>query len=78
MRFWYDKEDDGKNDANIRALRCSNCEKETCLYMNNMNTNYRNIIASIVLYTVLHHVGMSWIIETHEQVKYDIYKNNQY
>ena len=31
-----------------------------------------------MLNTLLCHVGMSWIIETHEQLKYDIYKHNQY
>ena len=36
-----------------------------------MNTNKKNIITSFMLNKVLHHVGMSWIIETHEQLKYD-------
>ena len=29
-----------------------------------------------MLNTVLHHVGMLWIIETHEQLKYDLDKHN--
>ena len=41
-----------------------------------MNTNYKDLIISFVLNMVLHHVGMSWIIETHEQLKYDIDKHN--
>ena len=45
--------------------------------MINMNTSYKYIITSIVLNTVLHHVDMSWIIETHEQLKYDMDKHNQ-
>ena len=44
--------------------------------MENMNTNYKDIITSFVLNTVLHHVSMSWIIETHEQLKYDMDKHN--
>ena len=28
--------------------------------------------------TVLHHLGMTWIIETHEQLKYDMEKSNPY
>ena len=44
--------------------------------MNNMNTKYKYIITSFVLNTLLHHVGMSWIIETHEQLKCDMKKNN--
>ena len=56
------------------AIRCSSCGKETGLSMNNMNINYKDIITSFVLNTVLHHVGISWIIEIHEQLKYDIKK----
>ena len=40
--------------------------------MNNMNTNYKDKITSFLLNTVLHHVGLSWIIETREQLKYDM------
>ena len=29
-----------------------------------------------MLNTLLHHVGISWIIETHEQLKYDTEKND--
>ena len=29
-----------------------------------------------MLNTMLHHVGMLWIIETHEQIKYDMDKHN--
>ena len=47
------------------------------LSMNNINTNYKDIITSFVLNTLLHHVGMSQIMETHEQLKYDIYEHNQ-
>ena len=46
--------------------------------MNNMNTDYKDIITTFVLNTILHHVVMSWIIETREQLKYDIYENDQY
>ena len=44
--------------------------------MDNLNTNYQNIITSFVLNTILHHVGMLWIIETHEQLQYDMDKHN--
>ena len=44
--------------------------------MDNMNTTYQDIIPSFVLNTVLQHFGMLWIIETHEQLKYDMYKHN--
>ena len=44
--------------------------------MKNMNTNYKDIITSFVLNIVLHHVGMSWIIETNKYLEYDMDKNN--
>ena len=43
--------------------------------MDMMNTTYQNIINLFVLSTMLHHVGMLWIIETHEQLKYDMDKH---
>ena len=44
MRFWYDKEPDDQNDVKIIAIRCISYGKETGLSMNNMNTNYKDII----------------------------------
>ena len=46
--------------------------------MNNMNTNYDEIITQFLLNTILHHVGMSWIIRTNKQLEYDIDKHNPY
>ena len=37
-----------------------------------MNTTYQDIITNFVLNTMLHHVGMLWIIENHEQLQYDM------
>ena len=37
---------------------------------------YQEIIKCIMLNTMLHHVGMLWIIETHEQLQYDTEKHN--
>ena len=76
MHFWYDNEPDDQNNVENVAIRCSNCGKETSLYMKNMNINYKYIITSFVLNTVLHRVVMSWIIETHENLKYDMEKHN--
>ena len=41
-----------------------------------MNTTYQYIITTFLLNTMLHHVGMLWIIENHEQLKYDTKKHN--
>ena len=50
--------------------------KKKIVTMDNMNTTYQDIITSFVLNTMLHHVVMSWIIETHEQLKYNMGKHN--
>ena len=44
--------------------------------VDNLNTTYQDIITTLVLNTMLHHVGMLWTIETHEQLKYDTKNNN--
>ena len=41
-----------------------------------INTTYQDIITLFVLNTMLHHLYMLWIIETQEQLKYDIEKHN--
>ena len=46
--------------------------------MDNINKKYKNIITSFVLNTVLHHVGMSWIIKTNKHLEYDTDKHNSY
>ena len=34
------------------------------------------MITKLVLNTILHHVGMSWIISSNKGLKYEIYENN--
>ena len=68
IRFWYDKEHDDQNNVENIAIIFINCGKETGLSMKNMNTNYKYIITSFVLNTVLHHVGMSWIIKKNQHL----------
>ena len=65
MRFWYNKGHDDHNDVKIIAIRFINCGKQTGLYMDNMNTKYKDIVTKFVLNTLLHHFGISWIIETY-------------
>ena len=45
------------------AIRSINCGKETMIDVDNLNTTYQDIIITFVLNTMLHHVGMLWIIE---------------
>ena len=59
---WYNKWHDDQNKVEYIAIRCSSCGKQTGLSMDDMNTKYKDTTTSFVLNTVLHHVGMSWII----------------
>ena len=54
------------------AIRCSNFGKETMIDVDNINTTYQYIFTTFVLNTMLHRVGLCWIIENHEQLKYDM------
>ena len=54
------------------AIRCSNCGKEKRIDVNNINTTYQDIITTFILNTILKNVGMLWITENHEQLKYDM------
>ena len=65
-----------KNMAKKRGTRCSNCGKETMIDVDHLNTTYQDIITNFVLNKMLHHVSMLRIIETHEQLQYDMDKHN--
>ena len=73
MSCWYNKGHDDQNKVENVVIRSSKCGKETGLSMKNINTNYKDIITSFVLNTVLHHVGMPWIIGK-KHFKYDMDK----
>ena len=53
------------------AIRCSNSVKETMTYLDLLKLITKKITI-FVLNTMLHHVGMIWIIENNEELKYDI------
>ena len=44
--------------------------------VDHLNTTYQYIITAFVLNKMLHHVGMLWIIETHEQLQFYMDKND--
>ena len=56
------REDEIKHTGVKFAIRCSNCGKETMIDVDNMNTTYQDIITTFVLNTMLHHVGILWMI----------------
>ena len=59
----------GDENLDIVSIKCINCKKETGL---NSETNfswvYYEIITKFVLNAILHHVGMSWIIRSNQEM----------
>ena len=41
-----------------------------------LDTTYQYTITNVVLNTILHHVGILWIVETREKLQYDTDKHN--
>ena len=59
------------------SLKCINCERETCLYSEtSFSWVFDEIITKFVLNAILHHVGMSWIIISNKEIKYEMDKND--
>ena len=52
------------------AIRCINGKKQTGLYLR--SSTLEEMISKFVLNAILHHVGMSWIIRSNEEMKYEI------
>ena len=55
-------------------IRCINCKKETGLYLE--KSTLEENISKYVLNAMLHHVGMSWIICSNEEMRYESDKSN--
>ena len=55
LRLMGDKEHLG-----VIAIRYINCKKETVLFLG--NSTFEEMITNFLLYAILHHVSMSWII----------------
>ena len=64
------KKNDIKETVKKVTIGCSNCGKETMIDFDLFETDYREIITTFVLNTMLHHIGMIWIIENNEDLKY--------
>ena len=52
--------------------RCINCKRETGSYFK--NTTFDEMLTKFVLNAILHHVGMSWIISSNKEMKYEMDK----
>ena len=75
INFWYSLEGVEKNTSEKQLQGVVIAEK-TMIDVDNLNITYQDIIVTFVLNTVLHHVGMLWIIETRGQLQYDMDKHN--
>ena len=64
-----------EGDLDVVSLRCIYCKRETCLFLNN-NNSFDEMITKFLLNAILHHVGMTWIISSNKEMKYEMDKNN--
>ena len=79
IKYWWNpREYDLKQNVVNFLIICSNYGKETMIHVDNLNTTYQDIITTSLLNTILHHVGILWIIENHEQLKYGMNIQNSY
>ena len=69
----------GDNNLDIVSLKCINCKREKGL---NKETGikwvYDEFITQFVLNEMLHHVGMSWIISSKQEMDYDNFTNSNH
>ena len=73
IKCWRNPRGDDIKQTLVKvAIRGSNRGKETMIEVYNLNITYQDIITTFVLNIMLQHVGMLWIIENHEELKYDM------
>ena len=60
----------------VVSLKCINFKRETGLYSKINSWLFDEIITKFVLNAILYHVGMSWIIISNKEMKYDMDENN--
>ena len=63
-----------KERLDVIAIRYINFKKETGLY--SQNSTFEEMITKFVLNAILHHVGMSWIISSNNEMKYERDESN--
>ena len=60
----------------IVSLKWINCKIETGLDSKSIPWIFDEVITKFLLNALFHHVGMSWIISSNKEMKYDMDKNN--
>ena len=67
----------GDNSLDVVSLKCINCKNVMGLNSETPFTwVYDQVITKFVLNAMLHHVGMSWIISSNQDMEYDKYTNS--
>ena len=70
MRFLYYEHNEEDHVVEAIAIKCRNCHRNAGLFLKDKTVE--EIITHFVLNSVLHYVGLSWIISSCKQIKYDI------
>ena len=69
----------GDKDLDALSIKCINCKRETGL---NSETTfawvYDEVITKFVLNAMLHHVDMSWIISSNQEMEYEMNTKNNH
>ena len=67
----------GDKELDVVSIKCINYKIETGLDpKTNFTWLYDEIITQFVLNTILHHVGISWIISSNQEMEYEMDENN--
>ena len=70
LRLFYDKKYKEEKYLEAMAINCINCNKNAGLCIK--NRTIEGIITKFVLNSILHHVGMPWIICSNNEMFYEI------
>ena len=66
-------------DVNVDevSLMCINCKRSTGLKTKSGKELYDKMITPFVMNSMLHHVGMSWMISSKKEMDYDNFTNSK-
>ena len=63
----------GNKEFDVLYIKCTNCKRETGLDSETSFTwVYDEIVTEFVLNEMFHHVGMSWIISSSQEMGYEM------
>ena len=65
-----------KGILDVLFLKYINFKRVTCLYEKINSWVFDEVITKFLLNAILHHVGMSWIISSNQEMEYEMDENN--